>query len=119
MGRSVATLSKKIANMKKTYRLLKRPGAVSKGWKWFQRMEDIFGDDPAVELDHVAEVNDKGPKGKKIVEPKKKQGEQNWRRELLDIEKERVDALKSIADSQKKNNTFDRLTSAIEKIADK
>jgi hypothetical protein len=68
----------------------------------------------------VAEVNDKGPKGKKIVEPKKKQGEQNWRRELLDIEKERVDALKSIADSQKKkNNTFDRLTSAIEKIADK
>jgi hypothetical protein len=102
MGRSVATLSKKIANMKKTYRLLKRPGAVSKEWKWFQRMEEIFGDDPAVKLDHVAEVNDKGPKGKKIEEPKKKQGEKNWRRELLDIEKERVDVLKSIADSQKK-----------------
>ena len=106
--------------MKKTYRLLKRPGAVSKGWKWFQRMEEIFGDDPVVELDHVAEVKDKGPKGKKIVEPKKKQGERNWRRELLDIEKERaLNALKSIAESQKKNNTLDRLTSAIEKIADK
>ncbi len=55
MGKSVAILSKKIANMKITYRLLKRPGAVYKGWKWFQRMEEIFGDHPAVELAHVAE----------------------------------------------------------------
>jgi hypothetical protein len=83
-------------------------------------MEEIFGDDPAVELDHVAEVNDKGPKARKSVGAEKKQGDKHWRRELINIEKERVEALKSIADSQlKKNNTFDRLTSAIMKIAEK
>jgi hypothetical protein len=67
MEKSIASFSKKIANMKRTYRLLKRPVAVSKGWKWFQRIEDIFGDDPAVELDHVSEMNYNGSKEKKIV----------------------------------------------------
>ena len=43
--------------MKGTYRLLARPGASSKGWKWFKMMDDIFGNDPTVEQDHVTEVD--------------------------------------------------------------
>lgn len=72
MKKSAASLSKKIANMKRTYRLLSRPGASSKGWKWFKKMDDIFGNDSTVELDHVTEVDDGGLKAKKTLEPKSK-----------------------------------------------
>ncbi len=45
-------------------------------------MEEIFGDDPAVQLDHVAEVNDKGPRGRKSWSlrryKEKKIGEENY-----------------------------------------
>ena len=114
---------KKIANMKRAYRLFKRPGASSKGWKWFNITDEIFGNDPTVQLDHVADVDDGGPKVKKSADHKVKpkvKSEKHWRREIIDIEKEWVEAFKSIAESQhKKNNTFDILTSAIIKMAEK
>ena len=109
--------------MKKTHRLFKRPGASSKGWEWFNIMDEIFGKDPTFQLDHVADVDDAGPKRKKSADHKvkpKEKSEKHWRREMIDIEKERVEAIKSIAESQhKKNNTFDIFTSAIIKMAEK
>ncbi|EFX66973.1 hypothetical protein DAPPUDRAFT_115860 [Daphnia pulex] len=101
MKKSAASLSKKIANMKRTYRLLSRPGASSKGWKWFKMIDDIFGTGlmwTTVELDHVSEVDDGGPKAKKTLEPKRKK---NCRKEFIEIEKERVGALKFLAESQR------------------
>ena len=70
--------------------------------------------EPTVQLEHVTEIGDGGPKTKKNVETKIKKDD--WRRELIDIERERVEALKSIAESQRnKTNTFEILTSAIVK----
>jgi hypothetical protein len=80
-------------------------------------MADIFGNDPTVELDHVNEVDDGGLKAKKTLQPKSKQ---NCRKEFMEIEKERVEALKSLAESQRnKNKTFDILAAAIVKIEEK
>jgi hypothetical protein len=96
---------------------MKRPGVkASQQWKWTEKMDLIFGDDPAIELKHVAEVGDGGPKKTATSST----NSSNWKTQLISIEKERVDVLKDIARSQvKKTETFDRLTSLIEKWSPK
>jgi hypothetical protein len=96
---------------------MKRPGVkASQQWKWTEKMDLIFGDDPAIELKHVAEVGDGGPKKTATSST----NSSNWKTQLISIEKERVDVLKDIARSQvKKTETFDRLTSLIEKWSQK
>jgi hypothetical protein len=120
MKKSAASLSNKIANIKRTYRFLSRTGASSKGWKWFKMIDDIFGTGlmwTTIKLDRVSEVDDGGPKAKKTLEPKRKK---NWRKEFIEIEKERVEALKFLAEIQRnKNKTFDILAAAIVKIEEK
>ncbi|EFX78788.1 hypothetical protein DAPPUDRAFT_320016 [Daphnia pulex] len=79
-------------------------------------MDLIFGDDPAIELKHVAGVGDRGPKETATSST----NPSNWKTQLISIEKEKVDVLKDIARSQvKKTETFDRLTSLIEKGSQK
>ncbi|KZS10509.1 Uncharacterized protein APZ42_025006 [Daphnia magna] len=115
--RSPAQLSKKIFNLKHTWRLIKRPGADSKAWRWTDRINEIFGEDATMKLLHIAEVNDGG--GKKKPTPRLDNSTQkkiDWKAEIFDIEKERVEVLKEIASGQAKKTQF--LTSAIEKIAD-
>ncbi|EFX81159.1 hypothetical protein DAPPUDRAFT_317890 [Daphnia pulex] len=96
-GKSCFQLSKKIDNLKKTWRKMKRPFAkANSNWRWTEKMDLIFGDDPAIELNDVAEVGDGGPK-KKAPAVK---NSSNWKTQLVAIEKERVDVLKDIARSQ-------------------
>ena len=114
-GKLPVQLSKKMDNLKKTWRRMKRPGVMANSnWRWTEKMDQLFWDDPFIELKNVAEVGDGGG-GKK-----KSSRSSNWKTDLVAIEKERVDVLKDIACSQvKKTVTFDRLTSSIEKWAEK
>ena len=46
---------------------MKRPGVkASQQWKWTEKMDLIFGDDPSIELKHFAEVCDGGSIRKRI-----------------------------------------------------
>ncbi|KAK4025056.1 hypothetical protein OUZ56_010561 [Daphnia magna] len=121
LGRTPAQLSKKIYNLKRTWRLMRRPGADSKAWRWTDRMNEIFGEDATIKLLHVAEVNDGG--GKEKLPPHVDNSARkkiDWKADILVIEKERVEVLKEMVSGQaQKNAIFDRLTSAIEKIAEK
>ncbi|KZS00514.1 Uncharacterized protein APZ42_003157 [Daphnia magna] len=84
-------------------------------------MNEIFGEDATIKLLHVAEVNDGG--GKEKLPPHVDNSARkkiDWKADILVIEKERVEVLKEMVSGQaQKNAIFDRLTSAIEKIAEK
>jgi hypothetical protein len=46
---------------------MKRPGTeASLQWKWTKKIYLIFGDDPAIELKHFAEVGDGGSIRKRL-----------------------------------------------------
>jgi hypothetical protein len=98
-GKSCFQLSKKIDNLKKNLRKMKRPCAkANSNWRWTKKINLIFGDDPAIELNDVAKVGDGGP----IKKAPAVNNSSNWKTELVAIEKERVDVLKDIARSQVK-----------------
>jgi len=93
-GKSCFTLSKEIDNLKKTWQKMKRSCAKAhSNWRWTEKIDLIFGDDPAIELNDIAEVGNGGPKKKA-----------NWKTQLVAIEKDGVDVLKDMACSQVKKN---------------
>ncbi|KAI9559464.1 hypothetical protein GHT06_013455 [Daphnia sinensis] len=111
------TAFKEINSLKRTWRLLKRPGADSKGWRWTEKMNEIFGSDPTIQLLHVAEVNDGGSaQESRSMSENSTRGKIGWVMEMVNIEKERVQVLKEMAPGQEKNAIFDRLSFAIEKL---
>jgi hypothetical protein len=59
-------------------------------------MDLIFGDGPAIKLKHVAEVGDGGPKKRATSST----NSSNWNKQLISIEKERVDVLKILLEAK-------------------
>lgn len=120
LGKGSAQLTKKIYNLEHGWRLLKRPDADLKKWRWTDWMNEIFGNDRTIQLLHVADYNDGWAREEilpMLVNSLQKKIDQ--KAEILGIEKKRIHVLKEVASLKAKNKIFYRLISAIEKIADK